>query len=820
MLRASVRQVMADRYPIERVARSPTAQGSTAPSGSSRSTRAGPTSRCPEDEGGAGLGFVEEMIVAEELGRALYPGPVPGVGRDGAADPPRRAAPPTGPRGRAGRADRDRGVRRRRTRSDRRWATRLTGTWLFVPNLDVADAVIVVVPAPGDGDRGRVARRDGDADGVSTAPLLPRRRAPSDRGELIAGRRRRPPAARRRPRDIGGARDRALAALAAEACGVAATAPWSWRSRTRKRAQAVRPRHRFVPGRLARAGAGLHGRGDRAVPDLLGGVGGRRRDDPEAPTRGGGGEGPRGGGCRRRPASGRSRRTAASGSPGSTRCTASTSGRWRSPPRWRRTTRSGPGSRTRSGVRSGAPRHADQARVTPVRRPAKTSRRLRTAGDGRPRRSAARRPGRAKDRVEGRRAAAAEPAAGPPEPRARGLDKMRLTGDRLLVRLPEDRERRSKAGLLIPATAAATHKRCIWSDVVMVGPGHARRADRRPGPVRPAVRPRGRGRRATRSFCFANATYRRRLRTRRPARGPVSLVESARASRTAPSVLGQAHPVERLVRGAVAGPTSSTSSTPAGRQVLPAPRRATPLRRRDPRTARTIARVAPSRVEEPPDEHGVHVRRQVLAPAPDACRRSRLRRRNGRSGASQRRPQRFALLKFRVATAEGTRMRRRLAALRHRVPPLSRWPLRSCSRHRPRTPSATSEDLLGLRPDPVVAAHPHVDAGLRDADVPADDPRAAEVPRAHAGDDLRADRAARPKIKIKDVPADRPVLAVHQRGGQAHLDAAVQERQLRARRRHQGRRASTARSSWRSELSAPVAGAAEHPHAERHQVQR
>ena len=31
-----------------------------------------------------------------------------------------------------------------------------------------------------------------------------------------------------------------------------------------------------------------------------------------------------------------------------------------------------------------------------------------------------------------------------------GFDKMRLTGDRLIVRIPEDRERRSKTGLLIP----------------------------------------------------------------------------------------------------------------------------------------------------------------------------------------------------------------------------------------------------------------------------------------------------------------------------------------------------------------------------------
>jgi chaperonin GroES len=66
--------------------------------------------------------------------------------------------------------------------------------------------------------------------------------------------------------------------------------------------------------------------------------------------------------------------------------------------------------------------------------------------------------------------AAGEAALGPRKHSPTGLDKMRLTGDRLMVHMPEDRERRSKGGLLIPATAAATHKRCIWSDVVMVGP--------------------------------------------------------------------------------------------------------------------------------------------------------------------------------------------------------------------------------------------------------------------------------------------------------------------------------------------------------------
>jgi chaperonin GroES len=47
---------------------------------------------------------------------------------------------------------------------------------------------------------------------------------------------------------------------------------------------------------------------------------------------------------------------------------------------------------------------------------------------------------------------------------------MRLTGDRLLVKTPEDGERRSKGGLVIPATAAAQNRRCIWSEVVLTGP--------------------------------------------------------------------------------------------------------------------------------------------------------------------------------------------------------------------------------------------------------------------------------------------------------------------------------------------------------------
>jgi chaperonin GroES len=48
--------------------------------------------------------------------------------------------------------------------------------------------------------------------------------------------------------------------------------------------------------------------------------------------------------------------------------------------------------------------------------------------------------------------------------------KLRLTGDRILVRIPDDNERKSKGGLLIPATAATPVRRCVWSEVLVVGP--------------------------------------------------------------------------------------------------------------------------------------------------------------------------------------------------------------------------------------------------------------------------------------------------------------------------------------------------------------
>jgi len=47
---------------------------------------------------------------------------------------------------------------------------------------------------------------------------------------------------------------------------------------------------------------------------------------------------------------------------------------------------------------------------------------------------------------------------------------LRLTGDRLVVRIPGNGERKSAGGLLIPATAMPAPKRLSWGDVTLIGP--------------------------------------------------------------------------------------------------------------------------------------------------------------------------------------------------------------------------------------------------------------------------------------------------------------------------------------------------------------
>lgn len=49
-------------------------------------------------------------------------------------------------------------------------------------------------------------------------------------------------------------------------------------------------------------------------------------------------------------------------------------------------------------------------------------------------------------------------------------EDIRLTGDRIVVENPDNGERTSRSGLLIPATAAPAPKRCVWGEVLLVGP--------------------------------------------------------------------------------------------------------------------------------------------------------------------------------------------------------------------------------------------------------------------------------------------------------------------------------------------------------------
>src|SRR3990172_637271 len=65
------------------------------------------------------------------------------------------------------------------------------------------------------------------------------------------------------------------------------------------------------------------------------------------------------------------------------------------------------------------------------------------------------------------------PSAGAPASRRKrkpSPTEIRLTGDRIVVALPEDGERKTRGGLLIPATAVPAPKRLMWADVSLVGP--------------------------------------------------------------------------------------------------------------------------------------------------------------------------------------------------------------------------------------------------------------------------------------------------------------------------------------------------------------
>lgn len=55
--------------------------------------------------------------------------------------------------------------------------------------------------------------------------------------------------------------------------------------------------------------------------------------------------------------------------------------------------------------------------------------------------------------------------------REKDRHSIRMTADRILVTTPKELgERKSRGGILIPATAASEAKRAIWGEVVAIGP--------------------------------------------------------------------------------------------------------------------------------------------------------------------------------------------------------------------------------------------------------------------------------------------------------------------------------------------------------------
>src|SRR5207249_11875115 len=76
LLRAQARSFLEKSYPLARLAEIATSEDGWDRASWAELARLGWTgASIPEAQGGAGLSFVEEAIVFEELGRALYAGP-------------------------------------------------------------------------------------------------------------------------------------------------------------------------------------------------------------------------------------------------------------------------------------------------------------------------------------------------------------------------------------------------------------------------------------------------------------------------------------------------------------------------------------------------------------------------------------------------------------------------------------------------------------------------------------------------------------------------------------------------------------------------
>ena len=234
LLRSTVREQMAARYPIERVAQIADGAGFDRREWPAIAEAGWTGISVSEEMGGAGLGFLEELIVVEELGRALYPGPYFSTvilalgalrtGGAGDADGVIRAiaageqTATVAWAGADGRFDTDPAPK---VEWDERNGA-ISATKLFVPGLAVADLVVVVGGVPE--GTGYWVVRDLDATGVARREL-PTVDTTRRMGELILEN---TPTSiltsTREPGALAPLRDRALAALAVEAVGAGSAA--------------------------------------------------------------------------------------------------------------------------------------------------------------------------------------------------------------------------------------------------------------------------------------------------------------------------------------------------------------------------------------------------------------------------------------------------------------------------------------------------------------------------------------------------------------------------------------------------------------------
>jgi alkylation response protein AidB-like acyl-CoA dehydrogenase len=223
MLRASARELIRDRYPVERVAAIADGDGFDRGEWGALADLGWAGISVPEDEGGAGLSFFDEIVVVEELGRGLYPGPfvstvvmaLPLLRLAGAGEQARAIA--SGERtatvawaGEAGTWDVEPAPKVT-------WeGERLSAVKVFVPDLAAADVVVVVGGLAGGMGVWLV---EGDMEGVMRREL-PSVDATRRQGELVLDGAPAQLVATLAPRHLAGIRDRALAALSVEAVGV------------------------------------------------------------------------------------------------------------------------------------------------------------------------------------------------------------------------------------------------------------------------------------------------------------------------------------------------------------------------------------------------------------------------------------------------------------------------------------------------------------------------------------------------------------------------------------------------------------------------